>query len=103
MNRRREARRGAQIRNIAAVINNVARRVNAAARNQAVLQAMDNLPLFFIMLYTIQVSYYLLTQFGSSLSCFPCNETETSHAHATMQKLQPDIPIQTNILEEYFS
>lgn len=88
------------MRNIAAVINNVARRVNAAARNQPVLQAIDNIFLFFIMLYITQVSYYLLTQLGSSLSCFPCNETEASHAHTTMQKLRPDIPLQTDIMEK---
>lgn len=90
------------MRNIAAVINDVARRVNTAARNQAVLQAIDKIFLFFIMLYTTQVSYYLLTQLGSSLACFPCNETETSYAHTTVQNLHPDIPFQTDILEVGF-
>lgn len=102
MNRRVEERGAGQIRNIAVVINDVARRVNAAARNQAVLQAIDNMFLFFIMLYIAQVSYYMLTQLGSSFSCFPCNETEIGQAHTTMQKLHPDIPIQADILEVYF-
>lgn len=90
------------MRIIAAVINDVARRVNAAARNQAVLQAIDNMFLVFIMLYLTQVSYYLLTQLGSSMHCYPCNETEAGHSQSTMQKLHPDMPLQTDILEVYF-